>query len=649
MNFAKASMAAWKSGLLLAVTLGLGACSGGGDGSTGALLNGGSGGGSGGSGAGATLVITGPANETSGGVNVRADSETPGFKVTLKNASGAAIGNKFVGIKVSSPVSNGGSISGKVGASDNEGGAQTNAAGVGTFTYIAPETVTAKRTIVLTATFDESETDTVEPVTATFNLSVNPPPKGKISIVHPEGTSGNVRMESGETDEDFTAVLVTADEFEEPLPDAVVTFALSGCTGGSGGAINAPVNAPGSTTANTDEAGRINFGFSAPRDLLAAATCTITARSTVNASTTTTSFNVGVNKAPAPIVTINGFTTLQNGVENEGFSARVALADGSALQTPPCISISADRGATIKVPASVQSCTGGFLAETQPVPFSVTPPTTVTATTRITITARATVNAQTGSKTFSTVVEPDVFRFTAPEENTAIPVGLESAQPVTFQWTTDPDGPQGPQPGVGSGTLTLSGANAKTFFIVNGRPLDPGVPATVEFTTDSNGDFSQTIAIASNDAGQNTITLTQSGTTSRTATKLVQFVQRASPSEIKSLRLTVAPAVVSCFPNSARFSTLTVDAENLAGDPAGSVDIDFVVIDPKDPAIDNVFPTTQTTGTNGKANSSFEAGRTAGTVTVRAQVQNNPSVFSERPITISQPAAASGGSACTTP
>lgn len=666
MNFAKASTAAGKKGLLLAIALGLGACSSGGDGSTGALLDGGSGSGGGGGTAGATLVITGPLNETSGGVTVASGSETPGFKVTLRNSRGVAIANKFVGIRVSSPTTNGGSISGKVGASDNDGGAQTNSSGIGTFTYIAPESVTAKRSIVLTATFDESTTDTIDPVTATFNLSVNPPPKGKLTLTNSGIPSGSLRLGSGDINEDFEAILLTDEADPQPLPNEPVTFSFV-CGAGTGALLSAPVDSPGNLQAETDENGRIAFGFTAPVDVRpSATTCTITARpdNTIGGTRpAAVTYRVGVEVSPEPVITMGGPRNLQSGGTNEGYTVRVTHSDGSTLKTVPCVRLSATAvpaftsgtRATFLVNESFPRCgTDSYQLVTQPLTYSVVVPDGVAANTEVTITAATTLNTVAKSQTYRTTVLKDVFTFVLPEENAVLPVGLEPPRgEVRVQWTTNPDGAAGAQPIRGTGRLTISGTNTGTFFRVGTVTLMPGQPADVTFGDSGNGSFNQTVFVASNNSGQNTITLnltSESGATLN-ASRLVSFQNRSNPDEIRSMRLTVTPAVVKCFPNAGRFSNLALQAENSAGAPAVSVDVIFDVTNKQDPGIDNVFPTTQTTDSQGRANSSFEAGGVPGTVTVTARIENGGSIVSSssRPIVIEAPTAdeiADGAKAC---
>lgn len=90
-----------------------------------------------------------------------------------------------------------------------------------------------------------------------------------------------------------------------------------------------------------------------------------------------------------------------------------------------------------------------------------------------------------------------------------------------------------------------------------------------------------------------------------------------------ALVLDAAPLTVLAAPSESRFNTVTARVTNAAGQPVSAVQVEFSVETPAGPNVnEQVLPTNATTGADGTAKSTYEAGPTAGDAVVQACVND---------------------------
>jgi len=307
-----------------------------------------------------------------------------------------------------------------------------------------------------------------------------------------------------------------------------------------------------------------------------------------------------------PVLTLSGPAAVAPGIETSGFLA--TLEDG-------CDEAIEDRfigfAATVGTVVSAADNTDGFgrLA------FTYKAPEGITEATPVTIQATATINGREIEDELAITVQPDTFLFLAPAAGAPISVGSDNAQPLTFQWT---------RPGATGGTQGVKGSvlvavNNGARLVINNDALNPTESATVATSSAASGNFAVPVAVYSNSSGFVTLTVTDRALSTRTTSLSVQFVD--VPSEVNLL---ATPLEVTVSPSASRFSTLELTVLNQASQPITGVDVTFELTQPASSSPnERVFPSGGTTNATGKATSRYEAGPTAGAVTIQACVRNS--------------------------
>ncbi|MGH6755466.1 MAG: hypothetical protein ACREDP_25215, partial [Bradyrhizobium sp.] len=235
-------------------------------------------------------------------------------------------------------------------------------------------------------------------------------------------------------------------------------------------------------------------------------------------------------------LTIAGPASAPPGVATTGFKASLTRGGEEAV-ADVFVTLTASKG-TIDAPPDKPGTGGANTGADGDLAFVLHVPADVVQASTIVITGKAEKDGESVQATYSVGVNPDAFQFIEPLSGATAPVGIANALPLKFQWTHA--AVAGAATGV-SGNINLSAGNT-AFFVVNNVALPAGQVAAVR--TNADGQFSTPIAVASNQAGQITVTAVDAAVSARSAQVVVQFTD--SPSSLvldaDTLSVSASPA-----------------------------------------------------------------------------------------------------------
>jgi hypothetical protein len=558
---------------------------------------------------------------------------TSGYEVSVSTLSGAVAKNVYVSILALTDPDDETTSVGTVRATMPDGstrlnGANTNDEGTVSFTFTPPSD--AIRNSVLVTIVATVKVNDVDSGSGTLPLELQPLSKPSVSVQGPDDGSGT-RPSSG-------SLVVASGEL---APDFVVSVAKSqnGC-GTSGPIKGATITV---TPKLTDASIRIVEGTTlldgtASFDYIAP---TVTTR-TADQVSVVANYN-GVNSDPAvyslfvdppppepdTTVTITGPSSASAGQEQTGYSISVQSASTAkvAQENVKVLVTLSDSGTVTFEPNSqgLRGVTDAF----GKVAFSITPKSTTASNTTVTVTVKldttnkpdlATSCAQTGSTctaTFDVLVQPDIFKFTAPVFGSAGTVGELNAVPLAFLWTTASGTGV---PGCVNLSAAFQGSGTSPYLLkINGDNVPAAQTRVVQLASD--GTFQVPVAVLSDRSGfvqvtanENRKCVTSTTTTSGplTATTGVQFIDEVceTTSDGRNCVDLTAPLRVLTSPDDSgnqRTAALTLSVLNSAYSPVDGAQVLFTIIDPaatNDPN-ERVFPGGGTTNANGIASSLY--------------------------------------------
>lgn len=507
-----------------------------------------------------TLTLLGPGGVASGNLAVPADTLVAGFTAQVRPGAscqpreGHTVNFTVTQGRIDAPSGNVATFSGK-----------TNASGLLDFDYLTPDFVTRPTDFTIKATTSVSR----QSATANYVVRVLPP---QISL------SGPDQAFPADTRQGYRLRLTKADG--TPIPGEQVTITASQ------GTIRHQRTTANQPAFTTDSAGEIRFSYTPPAGIDRQTLATITAES----QDLGVSADLLVTIEPDQIQ-LSGPSDAFPGERRTGFVVKLTRADGRTIPGAR-VEITAGQGTIEHIRSS--SSPGNFRTDDfGEIAFAYTPPAGIVQTTNVTITATATDSAI-ATDTIVTV-RPHSFRFTAPEPNSAVLVGVDNAQPLSFSWTT-----AGGSGVVGDVVLTSSSTNAR--FLVNTDVESRGV-RSVTVRTNSAGNFSQPVSIFSNFSEFVTITATDASNGQQIAKLPIQFVDTPGTNPDSAI-LTVTPARINASLNPDATAELLFRVTNDANEPIDGLDVVFRIVGGSTHPNEEIFPIGGTTR-QGEARSTY--------------------------------------------